>query len=277
MAASVLYTNFGGMLVHEDRGGVQRTYVHDEMGNTSFLVDATSVTDTYTYTPYGQVTHAGSIVNPFTFIGALGYFATGWSMLTSYVRARWYSNVSGQWGSVDPIWPMEPAYGYVRGNPAMVVDPSGNTPQIGAAFLGCLAGGVFGFIGGKLQGQSNAVSACRAVISCVAGAILGFIATTWPWWAKCLGGALGGLAASLASALCSPPNPCGPRVIWQCLLISALMSLAFGCFAAGNASDLQAGLLKWITGAFGASVGSICSDEFRGRSGLFPPGTMRDW
>ncbi len=128
MAASVLYTNFGGMLVHEDRGGVERSYVHDEMGNTSFLVDATSVTDTYTYTPYGQVTHAGSNVTPFTFIGALGYFATGWSMLTSYVRARWYSNVSGAWGSVDPLWPMEPAYGYVRGNPAMRVDSDGLAP-----------------------------------------------------------------------------------------------------------------------------------------------------
>jgi RHS repeat-associated protein len=125
MSASVLYTNFGGMLVHEDRGGVERTYVHDEMGNTSYLVDSNGVTDSYEYTPYGQVTHTGVSVTPFTFIGALGYFATGWSMLTSYVRARWYSRVSGSWGSVDPLWPWQKAYQYVDGNPAMGVDPSG--------------------------------------------------------------------------------------------------------------------------------------------------------
>ncbi len=71
--ATVLYTNFGGMLCHEDRGGVQRTYVHDEVGNTNYLVDSTTVTDSFTYTPYGQVSHTGSNVTPFTFIGALGY------------------------------------------------------------------------------------------------------------------------------------------------------------------------------------------------------------
>ncbi len=60
MIATVLYTNFGGMLVHEDRGGVQRTYVHDEIGNTSYLVDSSgAVTDSYTYTPYGQASHTG--------------------------------------------------------------------------------------------------------------------------------------------------------------------------------------------------------------------------
>ncbi|ARU41493.1 hypothetical protein CCB80_10250 [Armatimonadetes bacterium Uphvl-Ar1] len=136
MSASVLYTNFGGMLVHEDRGGVERTYVHDEMGNTRYLLDSSNVTDTYSYTPYGQVTHVGTSVTPFTFIGALGYFATGWSHLTSYVRARWYSSVSGSWGSVDPIWPMEPAYGYVNGNPAMKADPSGFMAVVAGLALG---------------------------------------------------------------------------------------------------------------------------------------------
>ncbi len=45
--------------------------------------------------------------------------------MTSYVRARWYSSVSGQWESVDPLWPWQKAYQYVDGNPAMGVDPSG--------------------------------------------------------------------------------------------------------------------------------------------------------
>ncbi len=126
MAASVLYTNFGGMLVHEDRGGVHRTYAHDEMGNTSYLLDANGITDSYEYTPYGTMrSHTGSSVTPFTFIGALGYFSTGLSHLTQYVRARWYLAKSGNWGSVDPLWPGEPAYGYVTGNPAMWSDASG--------------------------------------------------------------------------------------------------------------------------------------------------------
>jgi RHS repeat-associated protein len=136
MASAVVYTNFGGQLVHENRNGVERTYVHDENGNTTYLVDSSGVTDSYTYTPYGQVaSHGGTSPTPFTFAGAVGYYAAGLSFFTSYVRARWYSNVSGNWGSVDPLWPGQKPYAYVDGNPAMHTDPSGMISTVSTLLL----------------------------------------------------------------------------------------------------------------------------------------------
>jgi hypothetical protein len=44
MAMSAVYTNFGGMLVHEDRGGVEREYVSDPG----------SLSQAYLYATFGQ-------------------------------------------------------------------------------------------------------------------------------------------------------------------------------------------------------------------------------
>ncbi|MFM9874484.1 MAG: RHS repeat domain-containing protein [Fimbriimonadaceae bacterium] len=254
MAASVLYTNFGGMLCHEDRGGVQRTYVHDEMGNTSFLVDATSVTDTYTYSPYGQVTHTGSNVTPFTFIGALGYFASGWSMLTSYVRARWYSSVSGQWGSVDPIWPWQKAYQYVEGKPSAWIDPSGYAGNnigsliwevaktCGLAFASALLDGH----GTKnLSGNEGKKNICEAGGACL-GAVVGLAVAAYmtstgigAFWAGCIGAALGSIVADIASMLCDvfiPSSDCTyNEKPFLCNLIDSLIRAAVACLGGGIA------------------------------------------
>ncbi|MBL8068348.1 MAG: hypothetical protein JNM28_07845 [Armatimonadetes bacterium] len=128
--ASVLYSNFGGQIVQEDRNGQVRTYVHDDVGNTMFLLDASGVTDSYEYTPYGQLSsHVGSSVTPFTFAGAVGYYATGLAFFASYVRMRWLSALSGNWGAVDPLWPGQKPYQYVEGRVTNAVDPSGTAPS----------------------------------------------------------------------------------------------------------------------------------------------------
>ena len=48
MAMSVTYTNFGGMLVHENRGGVETEYVPDTLGSVAMCRNASGNT-TYTY------------------------------------------------------------------------------------------------------------------------------------------------------------------------------------------------------------------------------------
>ncbi len=50
---TVTYTVINGVIVHEDRDGVQRNYRPDTLGNTVALTDATTTTDTMAYWPYG--------------------------------------------------------------------------------------------------------------------------------------------------------------------------------------------------------------------------------
>ncbi len=55
MAMSVVYSNFGGELVAETRGGVGRIYVPDTLGSTMEMTDDSgNVTDTFEYWSYGE-------------------------------------------------------------------------------------------------------------------------------------------------------------------------------------------------------------------------------
>ena len=138
MAAAVTYTNFGGMLVHENRGGVETEYVNDTLGSLVECRD-TSGTKTYeaTYWPYGEIrTSTGTNPSPWAFVGLLGYLRETSSR--TYVRARYYRQEIARWMTVDPLWPDESAYGYVRGLAVMDVDPSGLHPL--AACMSCARG-----------------------------------------------------------------------------------------------------------------------------------------
>ena len=77
MAMSVTYTTFNGQIVYENREGVESYYAPDTLGSTSMLVSQGGiVSDTFTYWPYGEIlSHDGSSVTPFLFIGTLGYYA----------------------------------------------------------------------------------------------------------------------------------------------------------------------------------------------------------
>ena len=122
---SLVLTNIYGRIVHENRGGVERFYVPDPLGNTAALVDATgAVKDSWTYWPYGEVqNHAGSSTTAFTFLGTLGYFTDAIGRL--YVRARYLESALTRWLTVDPLWPSQPAYTYVSSRPLRLIDPSG--------------------------------------------------------------------------------------------------------------------------------------------------------
>jgi len=128
MAMSVRYTNFGGRIVAEDRGGVKRGYVHDPQGNVIALVDDTgAITDEFEYWPFGELkSHTGSSETPFTWNGAHGYYT---DPTLTYVRARYYSTANAQWQTKDPLWPDQQAYGYAAQNPITNTDPSGNQYQ----------------------------------------------------------------------------------------------------------------------------------------------------
>jgi RHS repeat-associated protein len=102
------------------------------VGSTLFLTDdAGAVTDTYAYSPYGEViAETGGTDNPFTWHGRLGVLRDGelYSM-----RARWYDSVSARFLSRDPIRGIDPVrvnpYQALFGDPLSLVDPLGTDPD----------------------------------------------------------------------------------------------------------------------------------------------------
>jgi hypothetical protein len=125
VAMSVVYTTINGVLYHENRGGVETEYVPDTLGCLIGCRDSSgNVTYTADYWPYGEVrTSTGSKTSPWGFVGLLGYLTDLAKRL--YVRARHYRPNVGQWQTVDPLWPEEKAYEYVKHGPILFVDPIG--------------------------------------------------------------------------------------------------------------------------------------------------------
>src|SRR5579862_1769711 len=128
MAMTVAYSNFCGLLAHENRGGTKSAYVPDTLGSSSAVLDNTgSGVYEAQYWPYGEPrSEAGSNSSPWNFAGFLGYFRDIASLL--YVRARQLALAHGLWSEVDPIWPLDHPYSYARNNPTTHTDPSGQMP-----------------------------------------------------------------------------------------------------------------------------------------------------
>jgi RHS repeat-associated protein len=94
---------------------------------TRLLTNASGVvTDTYEYTPYGEVrARTGTTAQPYTYAGKVGCYDHGRGLILC--GARWYSPHLMRWMSRDPIgydggWNQ---YGYVGGDPINYVDPTG--------------------------------------------------------------------------------------------------------------------------------------------------------
>jgi RHS repeat-associated protein len=123
---SATYLTMNGMIVHENRSGVQRDYVPDTQGSTAALVDNTqTLTDQWEYWPYGEVSaKTGTSATPFSFVGTLGYFSDHIDKL-SYVRARNLRVDLCRWLTIDPQWPEELSYVYVADQPSSRKDPTG--------------------------------------------------------------------------------------------------------------------------------------------------------
>jgi RHS repeat-associated protein len=130
MAMRVVYTTINGQIVHENRAGTEAFYAPDTLGSTAMLLSAGgSVTDTYTYWPYGEIqSHVGSSITPFTFCGTLGYYL---DVLGSqiYVRARYLRQALARWQTVDALWPGMKPFVYANSAPTLFIDPTGMGPK----------------------------------------------------------------------------------------------------------------------------------------------------
>lgn len=124
------YKTVNGQLRGEKRSGKShsRDYVSDGLGNIVGVYQNGWLCADGCYSPYGGLYSGWAIDSDgykFTWLGAWGYRQTGRTWPKVYVRARHYAPLSGSWTTVDPLWPSEPAYGYVGGRAMDAVDPSG--------------------------------------------------------------------------------------------------------------------------------------------------------
>lgn len=116
-----------GPLIPQHRNGVNSFYHYDAMGTTRALTNSNqNITDTAAYTAFGEkVASTGTTVNPFGFIGALGYYANPVTNNTD-IRRRNSSARIARWLSVDDFAGNdEGPYLYVNNQPTIKTDPSG--------------------------------------------------------------------------------------------------------------------------------------------------------
>jgi len=122
------YTYGLGLISQVSPSGVAAYYDFNAIGSTVGITgSAGTYANTYSYLPFGGKQSAVETVNnPFGFIGQFGVMDSGNGL--DYMRARFYSVSDGRFVSEDPIGlagGQVNLYGYARGNPASLNDPSG--------------------------------------------------------------------------------------------------------------------------------------------------------
>lgn len=122
---SVTYTTMNGVILHENRGGTERDYMPDTMGNTAAVLNSSQAkAASWKYWPYGEIrATGGSSPTRFLYGGTLGYRSDDSGR--AYIRARELDEKKARWMQVDPMWPEEVAYPYAHCSPSFAVDPSG--------------------------------------------------------------------------------------------------------------------------------------------------------
>ena len=117
-----------GNLISQRRDGDSTFYHYDALGSTQSLTDQTgTVENEYTYGAFGQeLSSSGSVDNPFTWVGELGYYKEEDGRYT--LRRREYDEGIARFLSEDPIRfdaGDENLYRYTQNSPLNSVDPSG--------------------------------------------------------------------------------------------------------------------------------------------------------
>jgi len=147
-------------------------YGYDGHGSTRLLTDTTGqITDTYDYDAFGNlIASTGTTPNEHLYAGEALDSNSG----LYYLRARYMNPASGRFISMDSYGGSytDPAslhkYSYANGNPANLIDPSGNfsivETAITSSLVGTLSGATIGLLTGGIKG---------AITGAVQGAVLG--------------------------------------------------------------------------------------------------------
>ncbi|MBV6459452.1 MAG: hypothetical protein HONBIEJF_02600 [Fimbriimonadaceae bacterium] len=131
-----------GRVIGETSGGVRTDYLRDALGSVTGTVNQSAqVRNTYRWKPHGsELASTGPDPDPGVgWNGTWGYRPTGRLRASHYVVHRHYDQLSGQWTTVDPLWPDEPAFAYGWGTPTSVQDAMGLRPCCPSAIATCTA------------------------------------------------------------------------------------------------------------------------------------------
>ena len=97
-------------------------FCNDNLGSRRVVLDAAGVvTDKFTYSAYGEVTHVSGTNGELASFTGKGYDSTG----LLYFNARYYDPVVGRFLTEDPSMDGINRYSYVGNNPVNLVDPTG--------------------------------------------------------------------------------------------------------------------------------------------------------
>jgi RHS repeat-associated protein len=118
-----------GLLLSQLRGSLKSWFHYDALGSTDHLTrdNDGSSTDAYIYDGFGATRmSSGTTVNPFRYLGQLGYYANP-DIGLYLLRARMYDPGLGRFVNPDPAGLSGGLnlYGYVDNNPTNRIDPSG--------------------------------------------------------------------------------------------------------------------------------------------------------
>jgi len=108
-------------------GGAWRYHMYDGLGSTRQLMlhfSPYTVTDTYSYEAFGNLmASTGTTANPYKYVGSLGYYQTGSSLM--HLGGRHYVRELGRFTARDVFQGSDSQYAYCAQNPLYYSDPTG--------------------------------------------------------------------------------------------------------------------------------------------------------
>lgn len=123
--ATTNYFTEDGVINGQETGGVTTDYLADALGSVTATIDQNqSVINTYHYKPYGErLAKTGNGADPsFQWVGAWGYWSTGQTSASHFVRTRYLSDKDGRWTIIDRLHGHLRPYSYGSSNPCTKID-----------------------------------------------------------------------------------------------------------------------------------------------------------
>jgi len=248
-------------LVYSMLAGAWRYHLYDGLGSTRQLLQHLSpyaVTDTYSYEAFGNLLSstgttpnlarsrppvggrdrhggaAGPHLAMYRYVGSLGYYATGSSLMHLGARySRSYAPELGRFIQRDPLSPKSRllhAYVYAENRPVFWRDPSG---AVIPGAVGCGIGAVGGIVSGIINHAGFWGSACRGAADCAIGwAAEILVEGSGGAAASCAYGAAAAGASVIADKLCPGGKPTCPSEEQRdriCTVVDVAAGMLYGC------------------------------------------------